>query len=65
MVDRVAGGSDTARPAVARAEPVATRKPTGSLREAVAAENRAALVPAGLLEQREEGQPGSLYDRSL
>jgi len=64
MVDRVAGGADAARPVAVKAEATAPRR-AAALREAVAAENRASVVPQGLLEQRDEGQPGALYDRSL
>lgn len=64
MVDRVAGGADAARPAAVKAEATAPRR-AAALREAVAAENRASVVPQGLLEHRDEGQPGALYDRSL
>jgi hypothetical protein len=64
MVDRVAGGPDAARAAAGKAEAITPRR-AAALREAVAAENRASVVPQGLLEHRDEGQPGALYDRSL
>jgi len=64
MIDRVAAGADATRPAAVKAE-AATPRRAAALREAVAAENRASVVPQGLLEHRDEGQPGALYDRSL
>lgn len=65
MVERIPGKPEMTRPAAARPIGAAQRHAAAGLREAVAAENRAAVVPQGLLDRPEEGQPGSLYDRSL
>jgi hypothetical protein len=52
------------KPVAERVEATRVRQSASALRDAVAAENQAAIAPAALFD-RDDSQPGYLYDRAL
>jgi hypothetical protein len=64
MVNRLPGAMEVPKAVNERTETVRVRHQGSSLRDAVAAENLAAVAPSSLFE-RDDSQPGSLYDRAL
>ncbi len=64
MVNRLPGAMEAPKPVADRVEVTRVRQSASALRDAVAAENQSAIAPAALFD-RDDGQPGSLYDRAL
>jgi hypothetical protein len=64
MVNRLPGAMEAPKPVAERVEATRLRQSASALRDAVAAENQAAIAPAALFD-RDDSQPGYLYDRAL